>query len=82
MTQPGAIVGINWGSSNFRAHLVAADGAVLDSFEAAAGVLALRREDMAALADTVAARWPGARRAYAAGMIGSNIGWTDAGYVD
>jgi len=77
-----SIVGINWGSSNFRAHLIAPDGAVVDTLEAAAGVATLQRDGMVGMADRVRARWPDATRVYAAGMIGSNVGWTDAGYVD
>ncbi|WP_206860475.1 2-dehydro-3-deoxygalactonokinase [Lysobacter changpingensis] len=77
-----AIVGINWGSSNFRAHLIAPDGLVLDSLEAPAGVASLQRDGMVGMADRVRARWPHATRVYAAGMIGSNVGWTDAGYAD
>ena len=80
-TSSESIVGINWGSSNFRAHLIAPDGAVLDSLEAAAGVATLQREGMVEMADRVRARWPDATHVYAAGMIGSNVGWTDAGYV-
>lgn len=75
-------VGINWGSSNFRAYLIGADGAVRDTLEAAAGVATLQRAGMIEMASQVHARWPDARCVYAAGMIGSNIGWTDAGYVD
>ncbi|HEY0661676.1 MAG TPA: 2-dehydro-3-deoxygalactonokinase [Lysobacter sp.] len=77
-----ALVGINWGSSNFRAYLIAPDGVVLDSLEAAAGVASLQRAGMIELAERVRQRWPRIPRVYAAGMIGSNVGWTDAGYVD
>ncbi|MFE0500101.1 2-dehydro-3-deoxygalactonokinase [Lysobacter soli] len=84
MSDPSSdsIVGINWGSSNFRAHLIAPDGTVTDSLEAAAGVASLPRDGMVDVAERVRARWPDATRVYAAGMIGSNVGWTDAGYVD
>ena len=77
-----SIVGINWGSSNCRAHLIAPDGTVLETLEAAAGVATLQREGMVEMANRVYARWPDAPRVYAAGMIGSNVGWTDAGYVE
>jgi len=77
-----SIIGINWGSSNCRAHLIAPDGTVLDTLEAAAGVATLQREGMVEMANRVYARWPDAPRVYAAGMIGSNVGWTDAGYVE
>ncbi len=81
-TRGDAIVGINWGSSNFRAYLIERDGTVRDGLEAAAGVASLQREGMIEMAARVRARWPHATRVYAAGMIGSNVGWTDAGYVD
>jgi len=80
-TSSDSFIGINWGSSNFRAHLVAPDGVVLDSLEAPAGVASVQRDGMIGMADRVRARWPAATRVYAAGMIGSNVGWTDAGYV-
>ncbi len=77
-----SIVGINWGSSNFRAYLIAADGRVIDTLESAAGITTLAREGMIDVAHGVRDRWPDAGAVYAAGMIGSNIGWVDAGYVD
>lgn len=80
--QSDAIVGINWGSSNFRAYLIGEDGQVHDTLEEAAGVAGLSRDGMMAMAAKVRARWPQASRVYAAGMIGSNIGWADAGYID
>ena len=79
---PDSFIGINWGSSNLRAYLIGAHGELLDSHEAPSGVATLDRAAMATAADTLRARWPHARRAYAAGMIGSNVGWTDAGYVE
>lgn len=84
MSNPHAdpIVGINWGSSNFRAYLIGPGGDVLDSLESPAGVATLQRTGMIDIAGRVRARWPAIARVYAAGMIGSNIGWTDAGYVD
>ncbi|SEL60271.1 2-dehydro-3-deoxygalactonokinase [Pseudoxanthomonas sp. GM95] len=75
------LIGINWGSSNFRAYRIGADGAVEDTLEAAAGVATLKRDGMIDMAARLQARWPDARRVIAAGMIGSNIGWADAGYA-
>ena len=75
------IVGINWGSSNFRAFHIGADGNLLDSIEQPSGIASLTREQMVALVAEVATRWPEAQRIYACGMVGSNIGWSDAGYV-
>lgn len=75
------IIGINWGSSNFRAWLIATDGTAIDELSIPRGVAGLDRAGMAAVADEVAARWPGNAAVYACGMIGSNIGWTDVPYA-
>jgi len=80
-TRTDSIVGINWGSTNFRAYRIAPDAGIEDALEVAAGVATLDRDGMAALAHQVRTRWPQVEHVYAAGMIGSNIGWTDAGYV-
>ena len=85
----GSIVGINWGSTNFRAYLISADGVLLDEFSRPAGVAKLDRPGMEALMREVALQWPehvppGSRyhsAVYAAGMIGSNVGWQEASYV-
>ncbi len=75
------IVGVNWGSSNFRAYRIAADGSAIDEYAAPAGVAALDRSGMAAQMDALVARWPGHGPIYASGMIGSNIGWTEVPYA-
>lgn len=79
---PEEIVGVNWGSSNFRAYRIAADGTALDEYTVAAGVATLDRAGMAAQMEALVARWPGDRPIYASGMIGSNIGWTEVPYAD
>jgi 2-dehydro-3-deoxygalactonokinase len=76
------IIGINWGSSNFRAYRIAHDGSVVDEYAAPTGVAGLDREGMAAMIRELAARWPGHGAVYASGMIGSNIGWVEAPYAD
>lgn len=78
----GEIVGVNWGSSNFRAYRISADGAVTDEYAVPSGVASLDRPGMAAMMDALAARWPGHGAVYASGMIGSNIGWTAAPYAE
>jgi len=81
-TYTDSIIGINWGSSNFRAYLIDAGGHASDVLELPAGVTTLQRDDMIDVASQVRERWPQATHAYAAGMIGSNVGWTDAGYLE
>lgn len=76
------IIGINWGSTNFRAYRIDADGTVSATMELARGIAGLVRPQMQALLEDVVTAWPHAARIYASGMIGSNIGWSDAGYVE
>jgi 2-dehydro-3-deoxygalactonokinase len=76
----GAYIAIDWGTTNRRAYLMDADGAVLDSVRDDRGVLAIDHADfpreLAALRDTL-----GSFPAIAAGMIGSTRGWVEAPYV-
>jgi 2-dehydro-3-deoxygalactonokinase len=78
----GEIVGINWGSSNFRAYRIAADGGLIDEYCEAAGVAALDRAGMAAMMRKLAARWPADVPVYASGMVGSTIGWVEVPYAE
>ena len=78
--RPNTFVGINWGSTNFRALLIGSDGAVIDEYAAPAGVVGLDRDGMAAMMDELASRWPQTGPVYASGMIGSNVGWIEVPY--
>lgn len=75
-------VGVNWGSSNFRAFLIGADGSALDEYSAPSGVVTLDRNGMARMMNDLAARWPQGGAVYASGMIGSNVGWIEVPYAD
>lgn len=75
------VVGVNWGSTNFRAYLIGADGIPLDEMVVAAGVAGLDRPGMAGLMRQLAQRWPDRAPVYASGMIGSNIGWASVPYA-
>ena len=75
-------IAINWGSSNFRAYLIDNDGHMQDTWIEASGIASLDRAGMAAQIDRVGRRWPEVKCLYACGMVGSNIGWDDAGYAE
>jgi 2-dehydro-3-deoxygalactonokinase len=75
------IVGINWGSTNFRAYRIAPDGSAIDEYAAPTGVAALDRDGMVEAVAGLVARWPDHGPIYASGMIGSNIGWAEAPYA-
>jgi len=75
-------VGVNWGSTNFRAYLIGADGSAIDEYSAPSGVVSLDRDGMASTMDALAARWPNSGPVYASGMIGSNVGWKEVPYAE
>lgn len=78
----GTFIGVNWGSTNFRAYLIGTEGPALDEYSAPAGVVTLDRDGMAATMNALAARWPVNGAVYASGMIGSNVGWTEVPYAE
>lgn len=78
---PPDFIGVNWGSTNFRAYRITEQGRLVDEFTLPAGVTGLSRAEMAALAAETRTRWPDTGAFYASGMIGSNIGWHEAPYV-
>jgi 2-dehydro-3-deoxygalactonokinase len=76
----GDWIAVDWGSTNRRALRIDADGTVVDRFRDDRGVLAVAGGDFAAEAATIRARL-GDQPMLCAGMVGSNRGWADAGYV-
>lgn len=74
-------IGVNWGSSNFRAYRIAADGRLIDRFAEPAGIATLDRAGMARQIAALVARWPDCGTIYASGMVGSNVGWTEVPYA-
>jgi 2-dehydro-3-deoxygalactonokinase len=81
VAEADTFVGINWGSTNFRAFLISSEGRAIDEYSAPAGVVALDRDGMARMMDEMVARWPKAGPVYASGMIGSNVGWIEVPYA-
>lgn len=78
---PAIIIG-DWGNSNARLWLCAADGTVIDAHYGDG--IAAYRGDAAAIAAAFAdmtADWPGAIPALLAGVVGASFGWRDAGYL-
>lgn len=81
VAEQDTIAGLFWGSARLKAFLIASDGSILDQHVNDAGVGSLDREDMVMATREIANRWPEARTIYAAGMIGSPLGWLDMPYV-
>ena len=76
----GDWIAVDWGSTNRRALRIGGDGRVIDTLRDDRGVLAAAGSDFAAEAAVIRARL-GDLPMLCAGMVGSNRGWADAGYV-
>jgi 2-dehydro-3-deoxygalactonokinase len=75
----GRFVAVDWGTTNRRAWLVE-DGRAVRTERDAAGILAVPAGGFAAEAAALRDRFDGLPLLMA-GMVGSNRGWVDAGYV-
>lgn len=84
-TSPPVLIGIDWGSTSFRAYRIAADGTVIDMVEAAEGITNPPPEGFEHTFDNRVGPWlrdhPGLP-VVASGMITSRNGWFETGYVD
>src|SRR4051794_2727488 len=77
------MIGVDWGTSSFRAFRMAADGAVLDRRHAPRGILHVPNGAFSdALVEQVG-DWlaDGETRVLLSGMIGSRQGWREAPYL-
>ncbi|PNS08538.1 2-dehydro-3-deoxygalactonokinase [Solilutibacter silvestris] len=77
------LIGGDWGTSNLRLFRFDAGGAVLETREAARGVLAVTDGGFEAELATLLGDWldSGRARILLSGMIGSRQGWREAPYV-
>lgn len=77
------MIGIDWGSSGFRAYRIGPDGAVLDRREAVSGIADLESTDYPAVLLQRIGDWlaADAGAVLLSGMVGSRQGWREAAYV-
>jgi len=77
------MIAIDWGTSNFRAYRLAADGAVLDKRSAPLGILAVKDGRFAEALESQVRDWldAGGTPVIMSGMIGSRQGWKEAPYA-
>lgn len=73
-------IAVDWGTTNRRAWAAEPDGGTRDLLEDGMGVLKVAPGGYTGEVDRLRALWPG-RPLLLAGMVGSNRGWVDAGYV-
>jgi 2-dehydro-3-deoxygalactonokinase len=77
-------IAADWGTSNLRLSLVASDtGAILKS-TTGPGVSEVTREEIPSVVATLTEEWQSfdCDKLLMSGMVGSTIGWVDAGYID
>ena len=78
-----AIVGVDWGTSSFRAYLVSADAAIIERVESARGILAVDEGQHEEVLESAIGKWlaPGRLPILMSGMIGAKQGWVEAPYA-
>lgn len=80
MTDP-ILIGVDWGSTNLRAYLLGADGAVIESRSDPRGAGALKSNDYPAILEETVGDWMAAGLpVLICGMAGSRAGWREARY--
>ncbi|WP_282605750.1 2-dehydro-3-deoxygalactonokinase [Pelagibius sp. Alg239-R121] len=85
MSETGARLLVDWGTTNLRAFLVTDDGVILDRQVSDRGILSVEAAVMPSVLDELAAPWSeeiGDRPAVLCGMVGSANGWHEVPYAD
>jgi 2-dehydro-3-deoxygalactonokinase len=83
MSRRAALIGIDWGTTSFRAYRIDAAGSVVETREAAVGILAVRDGDFAGVLGREIGAWRAAEPeipVLASGMITSRQGWLEVPY--
>jgi len=78
-----ALIGIDWGTTSFRAYRIGADGGVLETKSAPAGILKVAHGDFEAVLVREVGAWLAAAPALpvvVSGMITSRQGWLEVPY--
>ena len=79
-----ALIGVDWGTSSFRAFLIGADGGVLDRISSPEGIMQVAGQDFEAVFDRLIGTWIAKTNLpiLASGMITSRNGWVETPYAD
>jgi 2-dehydro-3-deoxygalactonokinase len=83
MQHGAALIGIDWGTTSFRAYRIGADGAVLETRAAPAGILKVSGGEFEAVLEREVGAWLSAEPAVpvvVSGMITSRQGWLEVPY--
>jgi len=83
MSEPASIL-VDWGTTNFRAWLVGADGTVLDRRNASGGIMQVAAGGFPQALEAHVGEWRAAQpglEVLMSGMVGSKQGWVEAPYA-
>jgi len=77
------LIAVDWGTSNFRAFRLGAQGAILSRCSSPRGILGVENGNFAGALLTEVGAWiaEGEQRILMCGMIGSRQGWVEAAYL-
>ncbi len=77
------MIGIDWGTTSFRAALLDGDGAILDRIASKEGLLGVADRDFEGVLERAIGRWDGdgALPVVASGMVTSRTGWVETPYL-
>jgi len=84
MSEAPVLIGVDWGTSSFRAYLINAEGGVIDSISTPEGILSVNENDFESTFERLIGHW---LQGYPAlpivlsGMITSRNGWFEIDYV-
>lgn len=79
-----SFIGVDWGSSSFRAYLISRQGEVLDKVETSQGIFSLDANGFAGVLFDVCGDWLATDPdlpILMSGMVGSRAGWQEMPYV-
>jgi 2-dehydro-3-deoxygalactonokinase len=85
MTEPIAMIAVDWGTTNRRAWALGRDGTVLAEKSDGEGLLGVKPGEFARSFAAFAAAWLGGSRplpVLMCGMVGSKLGWAEAPYIE
>jgi 2-dehydro-3-deoxygalactonokinase len=82
MSKTKPFIGLDWGTTSFRAYLVDGTGKVTDQVAAPEGILAVKDGAFEAALEARIGSWDKSLPVIASGMITSRQGWVEIPYVD
>lgn len=75
------LIGIDWGTSSFRAALMDGEGRILDRVASGEGLLSVPDKAFESVLERAVAHWDASLPAIASGMVTSRTGWVETPYL-